>query len=218
MKNMQIYSLTIIVTILILLSGVSRALEVDIQTDKGKTLSGTLSGVVHIETEFGSQKIPASMIVGIHGGKDSLSSSTWMRIYALNGLFAAKGNESDKDGFVRVPNKGGVIDTKLGNIEGLPKNNVSEIKVIFHGAHFAGEIGSGYFKIEFLGKGNRRITGINFDIANMINDWRIYKLKEKLKKYEEKIKISKQTLSHIKLFAHPGNWAIVVRGLEISVR
>jgi len=69
-----------------------------------------------------------------------------------------------------------------------------------------------------LGKGNRRITGINFDIANMINDWRIYKLKDKLKKYEKKIKISKQTLSNIKLFAHPGNWAIVVRGLEISVR
>ncbi len=226
MKNMQLSTLMFWLTgtraiffFLFVLCGTAHALDVEVQINDGKTISGTLSEFVNIETEFGSQKIPSSMIEGIHGGKESpRSAKTWESIYTLDGLFAAKGNESDKDGFFKVPENGGVINTGIGIIGRLPKNDVSEIKIEFYGAHFAGSKGSGYLKIEFFDRGNKRITGTNFDIYNMINDWRIYKLKDHLKKYEKIISLRKQTVAQIKLIAHPGNWAIVVRSLEIKAR
>lgn len=193
------------------------AMDVTIETTDGTVLTGVLTGNVAIQAEFGQQEIPADRIAGIHGGHISSSGSgEWQPVFSLDGLFAAKGDESDKDGFVRVPETGGVIGTSNGRLGSLPIQNVTELEVEFFGAHFSGTPGSGFVRVEFLGDGGEVVASEYFDVANTINDWRIYKVRDKLQKYSSKVAVRGKTIADVRLFVNPGNWATVVRGLEIQ--
>jgi len=198
----------------------STEIEIELKTTNGKTISGLLVDTVSIKTEFGIQKIPANKIKSIAGGEDiqNLSKIPWVNIYSLDALFAAKGNESDKDGYISVSGKGDVINSERAIKGKLPINNVSEIKIEFYGAHFSGVQGSGYLQLEIFDDNNTIIDRSRFDIEKTINDWKVYKLKSHLEEYKKVININNKNVSNVRLFVHPGNWAVVVRGLEIKAR
>jgi hypothetical protein len=189
-------------------------MSVEILTLDGQTLTGTLSESVTIRAKFGQQVIPAAQIAGIRGGKEP--GETAHTIFTLDALFAATGEDREKDGFVKVDQFGGPISsgTPASNI--LPIKNVTKVEVDFYGAHFAGDEGSGYLKVEFLDQQGKRVGVTQVSIANTINDWRSYTRKDKLQHYQETVAIGGQTIAAVKLFAHPGNWAIVVRELKVN--
>ncbi|MGN7611299.1 hypothetical protein ACQZV8_04345 [Magnetococcales bacterium HHB-1] len=205
-------------------SGSAFAIDIKIELQNGKSVSGSLQAV-KLDPGF---EILASKIKALHvnqdGGSSNDSTVPVNTVLSVDGIFAAKGNEADKDGFVPVSSYGGYIPNDLLN-SSLPVKGMSSVEIVFWGGHYADDYGTGFARFVFL-SGERIVKEARFDIANIVEDkegkmanWQIYRLQSSLKKYHKIIRFREmQDISDVKIFVHPGNWAVVIRDLKINVR
>lgn len=217
----------IILTMIFYSPMICKAIDVELTTNTGNIIQGVLSGVVVIEGKYGTQKIPTSEISKIVMTNKNIEHQHESVVLLINSIFAAKGNEDDKDGFYRVDDTGSFLPENVTKSQKLPASGISEIQIQFWGGNYANTYGVGYVNFEFYDdtQEKAKITSARLDIDNIIKDpngklpnWAIYKSKEYLKQYNKIIKVENVNLSRVKVFVNPGDWAVVMRDIEITLR